>query len=230
MDDPHLDRSRHFAALNGLARLNWLSLSDRILWRPIAQFASERKVSRLRVLDVATGAGDLPLRLWHLAQRANLTLELHGVDISPQALEYARQNAERANATIKFTRSDVLHDELPSGYDIVLSSLFFHHLDHDQSALLLRKMTAATSSLVLINDLRRSVTGWMLAHAAARLFTTSPVVHFDAPVSVRAAFTIEEIRSLATSIGLEGFTVDRRWPCRFLLIWRRPVHGVARGS
>ena len=70
MDDPALDRQRHFAALRGLAWLNGLSASASIVWKPIAQLARQRKVDRLRVLDIATGAGDLPIRLWHMARRA----------------------------------------------------------------------------------------------------------------------------------------------------------------
>lgn len=221
MDDPLLDRPRHFAALRGLSRLNHLSLSAGILWSPIIQLARQLAVNRLRVLDIATGAGDLPLRLWRRARRANLQLELHGVDISSQALEFARQNAEAEGATIQFSQLDVLAGELPDGYDVIMSSLFFHHLSDLQASALLQKMTEAANQLVLVNDLRRSAGGWLLAHAAARLFTRSQVVHFDAPLSARAALTMKEIESLASSLGLEHFTVEPHWPCRFLLAWRR---------
>jgi len=221
MDDPSLDRQRHFAALSGLARLNGLSASASIVWKPIEQLARQLKVNRLRVLDVATGAGDLPLRLWRKARRANLQLDLHGVDISPQALEFARQRAEAEGAAIEFSSLDVLNGELPRGYDVIVSSLFFHHLDNRRAAALLRGMADAANHLVLVNDLRRSVGGWLLAHAAARLFTASDVVHTDAPLSVKAALTMNEMRDMAAGIGLEDATVQRRWPCRFLLAWRR---------
>ena len=223
MDDPLLDRQRHFAALRGLARLNGLSASASILWSPIAQLARQLKVDRLRVLDVATGAGDLPLRLRRKARRTNLQLDLHGVDISPQTLEFARQRAKSAGAAIEFSQHDVLNTELPRGYDVVISSLFFHHLDNHRAAALLRGMADAANHLVLVNDLRRSVGGLMLAHAAARLFTRSEVVHTDAPLSVKAALTMSEIRELASGVGLNDATVTRRWPCRFLLAWRRPA-------
>jgi 2-polyprenyl-3-methyl-5-hydroxy-6-metoxy-1,4-benzoquinol methylase len=221
MDDPALDRQRHFAALRGLARLNGLSASASIVWRPIAQLARQKKVDRLRVLDIATGAGDLPLRLWHKARRARLQLDLRGVDISPHALEFARQRAESEGAAIEFSQLDVLNEELPRGYDVVISSLFFHHLENHRAAVLLRGMADAANHLVLVNDLRRSVTGWILAHAAARLFTTSDVVHTDAPLSVKAALTINEMRDIAAAAGLNDTVVRRRWPCRFLLEWRR---------
>jgi 2-polyprenyl-3-methyl-5-hydroxy-6-metoxy-1,4-benzoquinol methylase len=223
MDDPTLDRQRHFAALAGLARLNGLSASANIVWSPIVQLARQLKVNRLRVLDVATGAGDLPLRLWHKARRANLQLDLHGIDISPHALEFARQRAEAAGAAIEFSPLDVLNAGLPHGYDVVISSLFFHHLENHPAAALLLRMADVANHLVLVNDLRRSAASWLLAQAAARLFTASDVVHNDAPLSVRAALTVHEMRELASSVGLGAATVTQRWPCRFLLTWKRPV-------
>jgi hypothetical protein len=84
---------------------------------------------------------------------------------------------------------------------------------------LLTKMRQATRHLVLVNDLRRCRSGLILAHAAARLLTRSNVVHVDAPRSVRAAFTIDEMRRLSVEAGLRGAIVRRRWPCRFLLTW-----------
>lgn len=221
MDDPNLDRKRHFDALRGLTRLNGLSFSAQILWRPILRLARQCKLDKLRVLDVATGAGDLPIRLWKMADRAKLKLEIHGVDISSQALDFAKLNAANQGAPIQFSELNVLRDDLPQGYDVVISSLFFHHLEEQQAAALLQKMAGVASSLVLINDLRRCLRGWVLAHAAARTFTSSDVVHFDAPASVRAAYTIHEMRRLAISVGLNNVRITARWPSRFLLEWHR---------
>jgi hypothetical protein len=76
-------------------------------------------------------------------------------------------------------------------------------------------------SAVAVNDLTRSRAGLVLVWAACRLLTRSPVVHFDGPVSVRAAFTPREALALAERAGLAGATVVRRRPCRFLLTWGR---------
>ena len=222
MDDPALDRQRHVAALRGIARLNAWSASTTTVWGAIARFARRNKLDRLRVLDVASGAGDIPLRLWHKARRANLHLDLHGVDISPKAIDFARQRAETHGAPITFSRLDVLNDPLPTGFDVVMSSLFFHHLEDPHATSLLRAMADAASQMVLVNDLRRNLPGWLLAHAAARVFTRSDVVHVDAPLSVKAAFTPNEFRHLAMLAGLQDVTVRQRWPCRMLLTWERP--------
>ncbi len=221
MDDPELDPNRHIAALQGLARLNRLSASVGIVWRPIAKLARELGAARLRVLDIATGSGDIPVGLWKKAQRGKLHLDLHGVDVSGRALDLARERAQECGAEIEFSQMDALADEVGAQYDVVVCSLFLHHLENEQASSLLRNMGRAARRLVLVNDLRRSRAGLLLAHLAARLFTSSDVVRIDGPLSVKAAFTIQELREMAQQADLPGARVEPRWPCRMLLQWRR---------
>lgn len=221
IDDPALATDELHGALRGLETINLLSASAGILWRPIRALARELKTQRLRVLDIATGAGDVPLALWRKAKRARLQLDLHGVDISDRALEFAQERADRSGAKIQFSRLDVLADGIPRGYDVITSSLFLHHLDEEPAVHLLRAMGQAAEHLVLINDLKRHWWGLFLAHFAGLALTRSPVVRVDAVRSVRAAFTMAEARDLAARAGLEGATIARRWPCRYLMTWRR---------
>lgn len=222
MDDPALQADLLHGALRGLSTINLLSGSARILWPEIHRLARRLRTDRLRVLDIATGAGDIPLALWHKARRAKLQLEIHGIDISPRTLDFARQRAKAAGASIEFSQRNAVTEDLPTGYDVVMSSLFLHHLDEASAETLLRRMAKASEHLVLINDLRRNPVGLLLAHFAGRALTRSPVVRVDAVRSVRAAYTLPEIRAIADKAGLTGAQLSRRWPCRFLLSWRRP--------
>jgi 2-polyprenyl-3-methyl-5-hydroxy-6-metoxy-1,4-benzoquinol methylase len=221
MDDPALDGGRHEAALRGLSRLNYLSGSARTLWPPLAALARQLGRRQLRVLDVASGGGDVPVRLWRKARRAGLHLEIHGVDVSPRAVEFAAGQAAAEQAAINFSVLDVLADPLPRGFDAVTCSLFLHHLAEEQGVLLLQAMAKATKHLVLVNDLRRSAAGLALAHLAAWTLSGSDVVRVDGARSVRAALTVREATAMARAAGLKGAIVERRWPLRFLLSWRR---------
>ncbi len=220
MDQAGLDADAHAAALTALVRINWWSGSAGILWPAIRELAASGRP--LRVLDVATGAGDVPIRLRHQARRAGLDIHFAGCDVSPTALAYAGLRAERAGADVRFFQLDALHDPLPDDYDVLTSSLFLHHLDEGPAVELLRRMGAAARQLVLVNDLRRSPTGYALAWLGTRLLSRSWVAHIDGPRSVEGAFTIEEAMGLAQQAGLHDATIKRRWPCRFLLSWRRP--------
>jgi hypothetical protein len=83
-------------------------------------------------------------------------------------------------------------------------------------------MAAVARHLVLVNDLVRSRGGLIVAAAAARIFTRSPVVWTDAARSVRAAFTASELTELARSAGMHDIRLTRHWFCRMLLEWSRP--------
>jgi SAM-dependent methyltransferase len=222
MDQPDLNPERHIRALRALARINFLSASAGILWRELAALARRMAPHVPRVLDVATGGGDVPIRLWRRARRLGLELRIEGCDISPVALEHARAAAAGFAAPLRFFEHDALSGSPVEGYDAVFCSLFLHHLDEEQAATFLRHMADSASQLVLVNDLERSRIGLLLAHVAGRLLTTSDVVHVDGPRSVEGAFTLEEARALAERAGLAGARVSWRWPFRWLLSWRRP--------
>ena len=221
MDGPGLDPAEHRAALTALARINRLSLSAEILWPPIRELARETPGRPVRVLDVATGSGDVPLRLWHKATRAGVAVEVAGCDVSPTAVEEATHGAESAGADLRFFRHDVIRDPLPGGFDVVTCSLFLHHLSEEDAVTLLRRMRDAAGRLVLVNDLARSRFNYLAVWLACHLTTRSRVVRFDGPASVRSAFTPAEALALAQRAGLSGATVSRRFPCRYLLLWRR---------
>ncbi len=221
MDQPDLDTGLHHQSLRGLVRLNRLSGSSRILWRELRRFAFTETSRPLRLLDVASGAGDVPIRLQQRARRRGVDLHVDGCDVSFVAIEHARRLAQQRRVPVKFFHCDVLSDPLPGGYDVITCSLFFHHLDESQVVQLLTRMSRAAGRLVLVHDLIRSCRGYFLAWSAGRLFSRSQVVHMDGPLSVAAAFTPDELLSLAAQAGLEGATIRRVWPLRSLLSWRK---------
>lgn len=221
MDEPGLDAAEHAAALRGLGRINVLSRSATVLWPAITRLVGERPGAPLRVLDVASGGGHVPIALARLAARARLDVRIDGCDVSPSAIAFARQRASAYAYDVSFFRCDALTGSLPDGYDVITSTLFLHHLDDAAAVDLLRRMRDAAGRMVMVDDLVRSRKGHALAWAGCRLLTTSKVVHHDGPVSVAAAFTVAEAADLASRAGLRGASLTRHWPERFLLAWSR---------
>jgi SAM-dependent methyltransferase len=220
MDGPGLDPDEHTSALRGLGRINTFSRSGAVLWPAIARLA--QKQQPVRVLDLASGGGDIPIALGRRAAQAGLDVRVDGCDISPRAVAYARERAARKGMGVGFFECDVLAGPLPEGYDVLISSLFLHHLSESEAVALLGRMHEVAARLVLVDDLVRSRLGHALAWAGCRLLSGSRVVHHDGPVSVSAAFTPTEAAELAVRAGLEGATVARHWPQRYLLAWSRP--------
>ncbi len=219
MDQPGLSAADHAAALRGLERLNRVSRSAGILWPHLRRAAAPGKP--LRVLDVATGGGDVPVQLARWAARAGRPMHFGACDVSPTALDYAAHRAARAGVAVDFFAHDILSGPPLGAFDVAVCSLFLHHLD-DADAVTLFAHLAAAAPLVLVNDLARGRIGYGLVWAATRALSRSHVVRYDGPLSVRAAFTPAEAAESARRAGLVGVTVTRHRPCRFLLAGRRP--------
>jgi 2-polyprenyl-3-methyl-5-hydroxy-6-metoxy-1,4-benzoquinol methylase len=220
MDQPELDAARHRRALAALRRINAICGIDRAVWGELARIASQGGGQPLRVLDVASGGGDITIRLARQAARHGMPLEISGCDISLTAVEHANAAAARAGFSgLHFFQHDVLEAPLPEAYDVVMCTLFLHHLEESAAETVLRQMAAACRRAVVVDDLIRSRSGYLLAWLGSRLLTRSPIVHVDGPLSVRAAFTVAEARQLAERAGLRGATIRRHWPQRFLLSW-----------
>jgi 2-polyprenyl-3-methyl-5-hydroxy-6-metoxy-1,4-benzoquinol methylase len=220
MDDPNLDPALHCAALEGLARINRFSGSAGALWPTIASVA--KQLNRpLKLLDVATGSGDVVISILRRATRAGIAIEASACDLNPVAVGEAQKAASGAGVKLDCFQANAVNGGLPTGFDIVTCSLFLHHLDDADAITLLRNM-ATSGQVVLVNDLSRSWLNYWLVWGASHVLSRSPVVRMDGPLSVRAAFTRTEVRALAEAAGLAGATVRPRFPCRMLLTWQKP--------
>jgi len=223
MDQPDLDGDAHRRALRALSRINRISNSVGILYAPIRELARAHTGTRpLRVLDVACGGADVTTGCAARAEADGLPVVFEGCDMSDTALKLGEEHASARGVSVNFFRQNVIDDQLPEGYDIVMSSLFLHHLEEPEALQLLSNMRESCGKMLLVNDIIRCRTGLFLAHFAGNVFTRSPVVRFDAQASVRGAFTIPEVRRLAEEAGLLDATVQWRWPWRYLLSWTHP--------
>lgn len=218
MDDPDLDRAAHFRALAGLQRINRWTHNASLAWRQVERLAKQRGLDRIRVLDIATGAADIPIKLLSRAEAAGLTLDIEACDISKEALELAEANCDRVDASIRLLTLDVLNEPITAEYDVVLCSQFLHHLTDRQTEGVLGKMATAATYRVIVVDLVRSQLNWWQVWLATRVLSRSSVVHFDGPQSVRAAFTVKEMKMIAERVGFARFSITSHWPCRFTLV------------
>ena len=218
MDDPSLPAAEHDAALDGLARLNGWSRADRP-FRDRIEALIEEETGEISILDLAAGSGDLVARLAPWLAAKGRTIRWVVADISEHALSRCEARARSLGLSLETRRVDALQEELPA-VDIAINSLFLHHLTDRDATTVLRNLARCARLGGVICDLRRSGTGWVLAGAASRLATRSHVVHFDAVASVRAAFTVEEMRGLVAEAGIEDAEVEHAFPQRMRISWR----------
>lgn len=222
MDRDDIERSALEKALESLIRINTVGNGAGIFWPSLLGLLSERPPQEppLRVLDVGCGGGDMAYRLEGRARKLGFRLQVDGCDRSPVAIQMARTRNAAVGASGTFFELDVVSGEIPEGYDVVISSLFLHHLDHEAAPRVLKKMAEASRQLLLVSDLIRSRFGLFLVYIATRTLSRSPVVHTDGVTSLLAACTTAEVSAMCSQVGLEDAIIERRWPERFILSWR----------
>lgn len=219
MDDPEIEQEVHSRALRGLARINRISRAA----APLAA-AVRRSIEpgSIRIVDVATGSGDVALALATRLTRVGYECEFILTDISAFALELARHRFASAGVNAEARNLDATREEIPAA-DLAVCTLFLHHLQPSQAERVLSAMSRAAGRMMIVSDLRRTGLGTLLARTIPRVSTTSSVVHVDAVRSARAAFSLEELAAIAQRAGLEGGRIKRTFPSRMLLQWTPPA-------
>ena len=239
MDDPALPASEHMHALDALARINMLSLTSSQITRainrmkptrPPAAAATRHEGRPFQVVDVACGGGDVTVAVARRLSRRlpaavadTPAVQVTGLDISSRAIARAERHARRraGGANVSFGVHDILAEDCPP-CDVATVSLFLHHLDDDDAVRVLASLARAARIGIVASDLLRTATGLTLAVVGTKVLSRSRVARVDGPLSVRAARTPAEYRTLLDRAGLHGATIHRAWPQRAILAWKRP--------
>ncbi|HMG06194.1 MAG TPA: methyltransferase domain-containing protein [Chthoniobacterales bacterium] len=173
--------------------------------------------TQLRVLDLATGSGDIPRLVVDYARKSGASVTVEAVDQQGSTLEIAR-GLSADYPEIDFIQSDVLSFGEEGQYDIVLCSLALHHFDERAAVELLERGRKLSRKFVLVSDLRR---GW-LATVGVYLLTTfiyrEVMTRTDARVSAARAFSFRELYLLAERAGWRNFQ-HRKFPVGRQAIW-----------
>lgn len=170
------------------------------------------------VMDVGSGGGDVLRKIWMWGKRNNKNLRLIGVDRNPIMTSFASAKANHLG-NLQFITNDIFDDALLiMKPDVVISSLFCHHFDNEDLIHLVKRMVALCSSAVIINDLHRH---WLAYHSIkiiTALFSKTPLVKYDAPLSVARSLTRKEWMWILEKAGVTNYTIKWMWAWRWQII------------
>jgi ubiquinone/menaquinone biosynthesis C-methylase UbiE len=163
-------------------------------------------VASLTVLDVGTGAADIPAALQDRERRRNRELVVTALDSRPEvvaaAIAVQPKLARRPGFT--FLVGDGRSIPMPDhSQGIVNASLVLHHLEPDEAVALLREMRRVAAIGVIVNDLARGRLAWLGAWLLGHTLTRSRLTRNDAPLSVRRAYTAIEMQAMLVTAGLK---------------------------
>jgi SAM-dependent methyltransferase len=167
--------------------------------------------SQPRLLDVGCGSADIPA---HLLRKAPPPTVAVGVDIKLLHLAAGPREVRRVRADVRALPFP------PRSFDVVLASLFLHHFDAPEVAAVLRALFALTRRALVINDLRRARVPYVFARATFPLLLRSRVSRNDGLLSIRRAFTPDELEAAFAEAGIP-VRVRRTFPYRLLAVAER---------
>ena len=199
MDEPcSRDVMRH--CLRDLARVNrwFLAYRPTLNWLDSLALTNDKPI---HILDVGCGYGDSLRRIERWAEDRNLSVVLTGCDLNPDTIAIARE-ASPAQSRIRWIASDVFDLDLRKPVDIVLSSLFTHHLTEEEIVRFLVWMENTAQVGWFINDLSRASIPYRLFKAFAKVANLHPFVQHDGPVSIARAFIPEDWSRMCAAAGL----------------------------
>lgn len=196
--------------LDNLASLNRWYGSHRLLRRFLREWL--RPGGSYRVLDLCTGAGDLPRVMADYARAHNIRIHITALDANPASLEIARRRCADY-PEIEFAAGDALTFPF-AGYDLIHCSLALHHFTEADAVALLRRCREAAARWVLISDLERAWFTTLGIWLLTVLFYRAPMTRADARTSARRAFSFAEFKNLATAAGWVASAHERFAFCR----------------
>ncbi|MEP6686488.1 MAG: methyltransferase domain-containing protein [Verrucomicrobiota bacterium] len=202
MDLPQPVTAELEADLQNLRQLNRFFGGHRLVSKFLRDWI--RPGQSLRVLDLATGSGDIPRLVVDHARGAGAKVEVEAVDQQTSTLEIARRlSADYPEIT--YHQGNILEWSNDSPCDIVLCTLALHHFGEDDAVRLLRRCRELSHDHVLVSDLRRGFLATVGVYLLTAIIFRAPMTQSDARASARRAFSFEELRSLAERAGWENF-------------------------
>lgn len=177
------------------------------------------KDQTIRIVDLGCGSGDMLRIIVRWMRKRGRPVHIVGIDANAFTVEYARKHS-KAYPEIEYRCAmipSVDFEELE--YDILLSTLFLHHLDNQEINQLL-KLSADKAKLgIIINDLHRSRWAYFLFNLLT-LFVPNPMIRQDGLTSILRGFKRPELQDFAKKISTAQSTIRWRWAFRYQWIIR----------
>jgi SAM-dependent methyltransferase len=193
-----------------LRQVNRLSLG----YRPTLDFldrlvAAKKSQEPLRIVDVGAGGGDMLRRIAVWAKRRGVAVVLTGVDLNPYAARAAREFTS-ATVAVQWITGDAFANS--GDVDVVISSLFTHHLEEVEIVRFLAWSEATAQYGWFVNDLCREATPYRLFGPLAKVMGWHRFVRHDGPVSFRRSFREADWERMVVAAGIAVADVRlRRW-------------------
>jgi len=213
IDGPPVPFKDMACCMTDISRVNALFGGRMVTMVHVKRLLAARPADRLvTVLDVGTGAGDIPRELVRWARREGRRIRIFALDRDPATLQIAA-TLVRDYPEITFLRGDALALPIRAGsVDLTISAMTLHHLEPDAGVQYLAEMDRAARVGFIVNDLVRSRLAHWVVWLITRFITRGAISRHDGPLSVKRSYTPGEVSGLCEQAGLKDVDVVHHWP------------------
>lgn len=221
MDDFLMEGDLLKRTLDQIAWINqWLG-GNRVTINGLNQLWTQTpKHQETTIVDLGCGNGDMLREIANIARKQDRTVKLIGIDANNFTIEYARQ------LSIEYPEISYLQETIPSTqfstleYDVVLSTLFFHHFKDEEMVDCLKEIASKARLGIVINDLHRNEWAVFLFKLLT-IFIPNPMVREDGVTSILRGFKRTELETFRKQLRLENSTIKWKWAFRYQWVIRR---------
>lgn len=206
-------------SLRELAFINKWSGGQEVLTNGLNKIKPElAKLNRpVKIIDLGCGGGDLLEHLAKWGKENQIPLSLEGIDANPNVIQFAKNWTN--NEALAFQTEDIFSRQFEAkNFDVVLLTLFCHHFTTPTLVNLLKQLAKQASTAILINDLHRHPVPYYFTMGFTKLFSKTPMVKNDGPLSVMRAFKKQDWLSIMHDAGLSHFDIRWFWAFRWQVL------------
>lgn len=176
------------------------------------------KSSSLRVADLGCGSGEMLRLIARRFRKSNPQSAFIGFDANKNIVRYAQQHVSDF-PEISIAADDILSAEFRTKkFDVIVATLFLHHFTSDQLIDIFKNFKHQARVGVVINDLHRHWLAYYSIKFLTTLFSKSPMVKSDGPLSVLRGFKKSELVSILEKAGIKQYSLHWKWAFRWQII------------
>ena len=160
--------------------------------------------ARLRIVDLATGSGDIPRLIINHSRAIGALVEIDAVDRQSATVDIARE-LSAGYPEISYIDADILEWKPAAAHDIALCTLTLHHFSNEDTVKVLRRCSEVATKFVLVSDLRRGFFLKAGVYILTAFIFRETMTRYDARLSAARAFSFKEFDKLARQAGWQNF-------------------------
>ncbi len=217
MDAASLEGADVVRALKELEYVNRFLGGSRATLRAVETCLRPEPGKVMEILDLGTGAGDIPVAIVRWARSRGIDVRIVAVDFNPAICAWS------GHRLVEFPEIEVRQADVfalpfaPASFDYVHCAMFLHHFAQTEAAHILQIMHSVCRQGLIVNDLHRHAMAFHTIKWMTQLLSRSAMVKHDAPVSVLRGFRRSDLEELGRLSGINGLSIKRSWPFRFVI-------------